>query len=288
MQKNITKPLIERKSGLSKNDIKILDFINNINNNRFNYTIRELAELVNVSVASITRFVKKYDFRNYHKFSIEINRRMQNFIDVYKINSKINNNIDVIIEANRYVLNTINSEKMLNLIQESAKLINHSNKIFVFGCGSSLRMSQNLASNLLKIGKSVIFANDFHIFFPSLANGDSNDVLIVFSNYFSIPEVHFVINEATKKGIKLILVANNSKNIQTNINVDVAILYELIETSSIDIPLAGKMSQLIISDLIFENCLINDPKLRNNLEKSVRMIEDWKELKNSIPFKELN
>ncbi|WP_429994874.1 SIS domain-containing protein, partial [Mycoplasmopsis bovis] len=76
---------------------------------------------------------------------------------------------------------------------KAAELINNSRNILIYGSGSSQRRSLDLVANLIKIGKSVVYNSDFHIFFPALANASSEDALIVFSNNLKSTESHFVI-----------------------------------------------------------------------------------------------
>ncbi|WP_426460917.1 MurR/RpiR family transcriptional regulator [Mycoplasma hafezii] len=275
----IKKPILKGVSGLSKNDYIILDFINCFEGDSFNYKIRDLAKETGVSVASVSRFANKYGFHDYQSLTIHINKSIQKFQDQYPISENKNNNHSTIKSGIKYVFDNLYNQDLLIQIQKAAIQINKANKIFVLGSGSSKRMSDTLVSNLYKVAKSVVAENDFHTFIPAIAGGNKNDVFVLFSDNLVSPETSFCINECHNRNIPLIVITSNNHCDLLNKN-DIAIIYQKIYSSNLNIPLSTKISQLMIADILFESILIEDQSLRNKLEDAIKLMDKWKNLNN--------
>ncbi|VEU73081.1 GntR family transcriptional regulator (plasmid) [Mycoplasmopsis gallopavonis] len=275
----ITRPIIKSISGLSKSDYKIIDFINNYELLTFDYTIEQFSEKLDISTSSISRFTKKYGFKNYSDFKVNLNLIIQKFNKNYEMND--DQIFTSIIASHRYVIDNLYNEALMEKITTAANVITKSNKILIQGSGSSKRISENLYSNLLKTGKVAISHMDFHVFFPVLANCNANDVLILFSDNLKTPEQIFSLKKAHENNLKVIVITSNENNPHLENEFDVLIQYSKINPTYIDVPLSSKLSQLLITDLLFEAVLENDENLRVNLKKSKKMIDEWIE-RNSI------
>lgn len=275
IKKEVSRPIINSISGLSKTDHNIIEFINKFQEPVFDLTINDLAELSGTSVSGVSRFVKKYNFKNYQEFKVQVNLIIQKFEKNYTINN--NDSFSTIISSHRFAIDSLYNEVVLEKIKEAAKIINQSNKILIQGSGSSKRISDNLYANILKIGKTPISNSDFHVFFPSISNCNSSDVLILFSNNLNTPEQIFSIQIAKENKVKIIVITSNEDN-EYDQFFDVKIVYNKIHSSYIDVPLSSKLSQLLITDLLFQALILEDSNLENKLHNSRKVINRWLEI----------
>ncbi|WP_036451922.1 MurR/RpiR family transcriptional regulator [Mycoplasma buteonis] len=274
----VKKPILKGISGLSKNDYKILEFINCFDGDFFDYNIRDFAAEINISVASVSRFANKYGFKNYQALTIYINKSIQKFIDQYPISEDKNNNLSTIRSGIKYVFDNLYNQELLSATEQAASLINEANKIYVLGAGSSKRMSETLVSNLYKIAKNVISENDFHTFIPALACATKNDVFVLFSDNLNSPELFFCIEECHNRDVPIIFITSNNDASYLH-NKDIAIVYQKIYSSNLNIPLSTKISQLMIADILFESILIENQELRVKLNEAIKLMDKWKKNK---------
>ncbi|MBZ4195425.1 MurR/RpiR family transcriptional regulator [Mycoplasma tauri] len=280
---NVKRPILSENTYLTKSEKNILKFINSFEKNEFDLSIVELAKISKTSESSVSRFVKKYGYKDYRSFIAAINIKLSNFTKMYPIEYDENNNLNpftVIHSSYKFAIDNISTENVIYKCKKASKLINNSNKIFIYGSGSSQRISADLAANLIKLGMSVVSNPDFHIFFPCLANGNHNDLLIVFSNNLKSNESHFVIKNANKNNIKVIAItsAQENENKNNNLNVNLMINYEKIHNDSLLVPVSSKVSQMLIGNMLFEALIYNNPENYNKLQKTSELIDEWAQI----------
>lgn len=86
MKKNNVKRLIlDENIYLIKSEKNILDFINSFEQFEFNFLQVELVKLVNLLEVVVSRFVRKYYFKDYRNFIALINIKLFNFQRMYLI-----------------------------------------------------------------------------------------------------------------------------------------------------------------------------------------------------------
>ncbi|WP_027120366.1 MurR/RpiR family transcriptional regulator [Mycoplasmopsis lipofaciens] len=280
MTKKVLRPILDDNIPLTKKERQVLNFINTFNGDFFDFSQQELAINSNTSNANVSRFVRKYGYKDYREFIASINRVLSNFSKKYPISWSEDdrfNNYKLIAASHKYALDNTYNEELLEKIVEAAKLINESSTIYLHGSGASHRASIDLASNFLKIGKNVIFASEFHIFFPSLANIKQNDLIVIFSNNLQTNEAKFILNQATKKNIKTIVITSNNEEESLG-DIDVYLRYRKIHDEHILVPLSSKIAQILIGDLLFEAILEIDPKNYEKLNNSKKIIYEWSKI----------
>ncbi|MBT1345610.1 MurR/RpiR family transcriptional regulator [Mycoplasma bovis] len=274
---NVKRPILAENIYLTKSEKNILNFVNSFEDSEFNLSQTELAKLANSSEAAVSRFVRKYNFKDYRNFIASINVKISNFQRMYPIKydeGKEPNPFSVIYSSYKYAIESIDEENVTDNCIKAAELINNSRNILIYGSGSSQRRSLDLVANLIKIGKSVVYNSDFHIFFPALANASSEDALIVFSNNLKSTESHFVISNAHKNGLKIIAITSKHDN-KINKNLDVIIQYQKIQNDTLLVPVSSRVSQMLIGNILFEAIIYNNSENYNKLKKSSALIDEW-------------
>ena len=119
-----------------------------------NMNITELANILNTSPATITRFCKKIDCANFAEMKI-------NLVDESTRESIVNK--DTIFDAIHTYYTTVmdNTNKLVNPqdIKETIEAIIHAKKIYIYGVGSSGLTALEFMQRLIRMGldrKSVV------------------------------------------------------------------------------------------------------------------------------------
>ncbi|UUD35157.1 MurR/RpiR family transcriptional regulator [Mycoplasmopsis caviae] len=271
----ISRPLMDDTVELTKSEKRIRDFINNFEGSYFNFSQNELANATNSSDAGVSRFIRKFGFKDYRTFIASINNKLTEFEKTYPTiwnENDSDNGYKFIAASHRYAIDNVYDDDLIKDINEAAKIINNARNIYIHGCGSSQRISTNLVSNLLKIGKTVIAHSDFHVFFPALAHINEQDAVIVYSNNLQSMEAHFVLEQAVKQKAKIIVVTSNQEE---NKYITLKIRYHKIQSSTMLVPSSSKIAQMLITDLLFEAILQEDNENTNKLKKARILIKNW-------------
>lgn len=273
---NLIKPFLENSLKFSSADNAILNFINSFEEDNFNLSQKELANITNTSEGSVSRFVKKIGFKNYRDFYGYINNIIgdfsKNFVNQEYIKSE-NQTKDVLL-FHKFALDEMINKNFLPEIIEIANLIHHSKNTYILALGSSQKSAMELHANLLKIGKSSFVCSDFHTFIPVLGNLTPDDLLITISDKFKNEEIIFGVNVAKVNRAKIAIITSNP--IAANkYKVDAKMVYKKLDSPYKAVPISSKMSQIIICDLIFDLLIQNYPIYRERLNRTKNVLEAW-------------
>lgn len=150
--------------------------------------IRELAEKIYVSPATIVRLCKHLGFEGYREFR----QAVVYDLALYQSNERIdkndierNDSIESIVEKVTYK-NIISLEETLNLIdaekvQKCVELLCSCNNIFIFGMGASFCVAKDAYLKFLRVNKPCFLVEDLHSQYVLSQNTTSRDVGIFIS-----------------------------------------------------------------------------------------------------------
>ncbi|UVD81829.1 MurR/RpiR family transcriptional regulator [Mycoplasma iguanae] len=269
-------PIITKKFNLTDVEENILNFINSLKLEPFNLTSLELSKKVFCSEASISRFVKRYGFSSYRNFVFYVNKKIEELKSQTRNIHNTKEDLVILNNIHNYSFqNTINNFN-IEQIYQAANLINVSKKIMCIGVGSSNKLANELSSNLAKSGKNVLFSEDFHTIMPLIGLLNKNSCVIVVSNNLNNKEIIFSIQQSRNQGAKIIVITSNGKN-QFSDLIDIKILYEKIHDNTKNVPVASKLSSIIIIDCLFEIYMNLDKKYRKNIYKTDKILQKWRQ-----------
>ncbi|WP_033161005.1 MurR/RpiR family transcriptional regulator [[Mycoplasma] collis] len=265
---------IDKLKHLTEIEIEILNFINSYEKDEFNLTIKEFANKIFVSVATISRFAKKMDFKNYRQLVVFINKRI---IEVKNLNldkkTFLEEEFLSLLKAQKLAIKNFINEKNFNDIKKAGYVLNNAEKILLFGMGSSAISLNEFSSNMQKIGKNIIFDQNFHILLPLLGTLNNNDAIICLTKDFKNKEILFILKKAKDLNIKIILI---SPEIKKNFHFyDIKISYTKIYDKNRFFPSSSKVISLIILDFLFNFILNLKSEYKENLKKSFQILNDW-------------
>lgn len=285
MKNIISGLLLEDNNKLSFADHSILNNINEFKSDIFNYSQKQLAVLSNVSEATVSRFIRKYKFKNYKDFLIYINKQIQfskNHEFIYDEENSVHT-YDVIFNSYKQSLSKFLDKKLIYKAEDCAKYIIASQRIILFGIGLSGKIAGDFYYNLLKIGLNCIFLDDFHILISLMANLRTNDLIIFVSNNFQNPESFFLLDILRSKKSKKILITSKNK-VNYEAEFDTVLRYEKVFDRSRFVSVATKITQTIIIDLIFETLFKLNPLFLKKLNNAQKTLNLWKESYHDLSF----
>lgn len=197
---NAIETIENRLQSLSRQERKIaLTVIQNSNQvKKMNTT--DLAKLAEVSTATITRFVKKIGYSTFAEFKISLAESASTSKEINS-NSKLSDQVAMFYE--RMITDTWKKLDQDALCQ-AIDLIKNSNRIFVYGLGSSGYNAQELAQRLIRMGINAYAPADSHTMYIVSTLLKPDDLVIVLSVSGKSSEVDDATILAKSSGAKII------------------------------------------------------------------------------------
>src|SRR5699024_4061313 len=162
-----------------------------------NMNITELANILNTSPATITRFCKKIDCANFAEMKI-------NLVDESTQESIVNK--DTIFDAIHTYYTTVmdNTNKLVNPqdIKETIEAIIYAKKIYIYGVGSSGLTALEFMQRLIRMGFNVSCFTDTHMMLISQTLLTPDDLVIGISSSGQTVEIVNMLAIAKKVGAK--------------------------------------------------------------------------------------
>ncbi|QKT05218.1 MurR/RpiR family transcriptional regulator [Mycoplasma sp. OR1901] len=271
---------------------KIRNFIETNTEDFLKINSSELAELLDLSQSTISRFAKGLGFKSYSDFKIYVSKRLQLKNDTY-------NNIDNsdILSINQVLTNIkthyiYSVQKTVERFMSNSDLMNYINTMrenkvnVIFAIGESGMAGRYFSWSIRKIGFNTIFVDNIHSFFgySSLITSYKKTHVTIISKTAKTLEVKNVINFLIKNNVNYSIWTKNTK-IQPE-NCKNILLLESIEQNYRIIHIGSKISAFLISDIIFSylSSLIDQKKI---IFKQInKQINEWNSLLPDIEQKE--
>jgi len=258
MNYNDTELLIKlRQSNFKGAKKKIANFILNSINNKNEIkkiTLSGLANSCNVSSSTVLRFCKNLGFSGFTDFKskliVELNHQLQD------IHEKIKSSDDIKVIQEKVGKTTIQAvtdsmavfdEDSLN---EIVDLIIKSNRIEIFGVGTSNLIAQDLAQKLLTLRIRVKAYTDSHMQINSATLMEKNDLAFGISHSGLTKQTINCLKAAKQAGATTVCLTNTPNSEITNW-ADYKLYTASRDTLEKGIPIAGRSAQFYIIDTIY-------------------------------------
>ncbi|RDY29329.1 MurR/RpiR family transcriptional regulator [Romboutsia weinsteinii] len=249
--------LNSKYNDLSATEKKIADFI--INNTELikGFTSSELAKQINVGQSTIVKFVKKFGYKGYTDFKMSL---IESSMSNYNSSQLIHNDISIessiddiylkLIEENIKSLKATYEFLNEDLLNESIKILNESNKVLVAGIGTSGLVAKDMHYKLLKIGKCSLYSDDMHISYQMPLLMEENDVCVLISYSGKTKEIIKLAEALKENNTKIILITANEKSPLAKIS-DIVLTVVSDETFFRTSAMSSRITQLSIIDIMF-------------------------------------
>ena len=257
---SILEKIQNKRSKLSANGIKFLDFILECPASIGGYSSQELANKVGISQSSIIKIAQSFGFKGFTAFKLalieELGRKQQVMNSDLPIHNKIHDDDSLrtmaqkLLQEKHLALVTTTNVINYNEFETIISLINKANRIQIIGIGGSALTAKDLSFKLLKIGMTALSEQDSHVQIATANTLSNNDVQIVVSYSGNKKEVLLAAQIAMDKGANVIALTSTKKSPLRKIvsySIDTVADERQFRSSSI----SSRTAQNVITDLIF-------------------------------------
>lgn len=253
--------LREVSNGLSTKERGVADYIIANKPSLKNMSIQTLAKANNVSTTTILRLCHKLGYQGFSDLKIDLisasgSVRPDNVLQedinlddsIETVNGKIHQIEKSSIDETHAMMNT-------EQLAKANTLIRNSNKVVIYGAGSSGLVGKELEYQLIKIKKDVSCHLDYSIQFSIVNTLDKHDLLIIISHSGENQDGVKLLTLAQQLGVPSIAITRMG---QSRISGLADVLLHTISTESVSrlIPIRSKISQLSVINMLVTNLFI--------------------------------
>lgn len=264
---------------LSPNERKIARFI--LSNPALirDYSSQNLANSVGVSQSSIVKFSQKLGYQGFPDLKLAIHE------DVLLGERRAAGDAPRKAAGTdgapaREALYHVKSEAMRSTLQlnddarvtAAVELLERAERIQVVALGAGSMVGRNLASMLIQVGRSVVAEVDTYMQLSSVATLGPRDAVFLISFSGESPKMLDIVKQARKAGVKIITLTNyNANPIRALADVQ---LYSVGRVDEYEIPqIVSATSQQFVVDLVFSQLVRRDPRARELLTRSRKLVD---------------
>ncbi|RYI28702.1 MurR/RpiR family transcriptional regulator [Bacillus infantis] len=232
---------------LTKSEQKVAEVVRSHLKQAVYWSVSDLAEHAEVGETTVIRFCRKLGYRGYQDFKLAVAQNgteaaRQEFGEVEDTDSAYVLAQKVTAENSATLQNTLSLVDP-DAMEESAREVIASNKVYLFGVGASGVMAQQAQYRFMRLGFNAESASDSHVIAMNCALAKKGDVVIGISTSGSTKDLVDAIEIAKKNGAFIICITNHMKSPITKYG-DVALL-----TSGVEDPLHGGAFSSLISQM---------------------------------------
>lgn len=253
--------LREVKKDLSTKELAVAEFIQTHGQELKNTSIQALAKLNHVSTSTILRLCNKMGYSGFSDFKIDLISSIPKKLTTEILQDDINLN-DSLQDVNCKVqamekssIDETHSIINLKALDNAIDLIINSQKIVIFGVGSSGLVGKELEYQLIKIKKDINCHFDAHISRNIVSSLDSNDLVIVISHSGETPECVELLKLAEKLTVPSIAITKMGQS-QVSLLASIVLHTTSMEHASRLIPIRSKISQISVVNMLLTNLFI--------------------------------
>ena len=169
-------------------------------------TASELAKKSGTSSATVIRFCKSIDIPSFTELKVHLSPEVDQprFVGY----SDIEQDESLTILKNKLLGNSyqsmLDTVEQLNheLVEQFVEELIKAPILYVYGVGASSLVAENIQQKWSRLGKTVIFIRDLHVFIPVIVSETSPAIFWGISNSGETSEVNFLMELATNQGMK--------------------------------------------------------------------------------------
>ncbi|OTQ32410.1 RpiR family transcriptional regulator [Gilliamella apicola] len=253
--------LREVKNDLSIKELEVAQYITTHTQTVKNMSIQTLAKLNYVSTSTILRLCNKLGYSGFSDFKVDLISSSPQKFSTDILQDDINLN-DTLEDVNRKVqamekssIDETHSIVNLKALDNAIDLIITSNKIVIFGVGSSGLVGKELEYQLIKIKKDVNCHFDAHISRSIVSTLGKNDLIIIISHSGETPECVELLKLAESLKVPSIAITKMGQS-QISLLANIVLHTTSMEHASRLIPIRSKISQISVMNMLLTNLFI--------------------------------
>lgn len=246
-------------------------------------TTSNLANRTKASPATVIRFCKSIGIDSFTQLKVALASDVTKEEPIENSDIEANETVDSIKEKLLYnaYQSMIDTTKYLDnqQIESAVEVIEEAPVVYAFGIGASWLVAENFMQKFNRIGKSVIAISDIHIMLASIASAPQNSVLLLVSNSGNTKEISYLVDSASRYGIKTIGISQFGSNYlskKSDIGLDTVKPKEAELRSAATSSLHAQF--MVIDILFFSYATKNYEKIYSTIELSRTEVKDYNKL----------
>ncbi|MDN6159763.1 MAG: MurR/RpiR family transcriptional regulator [Staphylococcus equorum] len=261
----LTKIIKQHYRTFSDTEKKVADYFLKIDNNAVTKTIANISEEINVSQATIFKFVKKIGFNGFQDFKISIAKNVSSsvvdpsiiaYTDIdendtsYQIASKV---INANIASINNFMQSITEEKLDNILS----MVYASEALHFFGIGGSSVIAFDSYQKFLRTKYNCDYIFDYHLQLMYTTKLTNKDIVFLFSHSGQSIETLNLAKEVANTPAKLVVLTGNSTSDLIKLADETIIAYSE-ESKFRTESLSARILYLSLMDIIYVNVMYHD------------------------------
>lgn len=238
-------PIIESVyATLTSAEKTIADFFISNTDEEQDFSAKEIADLLHVSEASLTRFSKKCGYAGYREFIyVYKSHFIEEADDYHELTRQVLADYDEILNKTYSLIDEQQIERVVEMIVESKK-------VYFYGIGSSGLVAQEMKSRFMRLGLQCdAFTDHDHIRISSVLL-DEDCVVIGLSVSSETSVIFSALERGHNNGAKTILFTANKKN-ETEDFCDEIVLVAISQNLNYGNRISPQLPLLVMVDIIY-------------------------------------
>lgn len=234
-------------------------------------TISSLAKAVDVSNATITRFVKKMGCDNFYNFKLQLAEAPKTVVTTTGNHDTV---ADQVYNYYQKILSGTWERLNADKLQDAVKLITKARRVYLFGLGSSGYTAEEMTQRLIRMGIAAFSMTDNHIMYISSSIMQPDDVILAISLTGETGEVNRSAALAQEKSAKVIAITSD-ENSELAQQSDLSILVKNSKFVNNSRFVNSQFAIMYALDIIAA-MLLEDAQYRSRMNKTINLITDNK------------
>ena len=260
-------------------DRKISEFLLSSTGRASETSIYELAEILGVSTASISRYAKKLGLRSFAELKKNLIRMktLQEKRQLGTVEDKLGWDNDYhgmqisIISTITEVCSDVFKINDIRTFEAAIALIEKSRTVYFVALGSSILAAKDLQHKLMRLRKQCIFIDDADYGLQNVLVATEGDVIVASSFDGATAKVLGAVTASRRKGVKVIGITRYRDNPLTNLS-DISLYVPNIAASDSNLSsIFRRYGQMTVVDLIYIGLA---KKLYKNPEESIEQYNE--------------
>lgn len=263
-------------TNLNPSEYRVAQYVIDHPHETINSSIQHLANLTNVSEATIVRLSKKIKCKGFQdlkmKIAMELNNANERGPDYDELNMNYSKEsvINSISQSN--IKSIKNTAQILSPeeLEQAILILNKARKICVFGIGASSIIAEDLKQKLTRIDKWCEVGKSYDEQATLSANLTNEDVVIAISNTGQTEDMIQSLSLARDKGSQIISITKYSKNYIADL-ANVNLFFSSVEKPVRSAAMSSRIAMLNVIDILFISLA------SRNYERYTKLLENTRQ-----------
>ncbi|PTK58462.1 RpiR family transcriptional regulator [Staphylococcus nepalensis] len=263
-------------TNLNPSEYRVAQYVIDHPHETINSSIQHLANLTNVSEATIVRLSKKIKCKGFQdlkmKIAMELNNANERGPDYDELNMNYSKEsvINSISQSN--IKSIKNTAQILSPeeLEQAILILNKARKICVFGIGASSIIAEDLKQKLTRIDKWCEVGKSYDEQATLSANLTNEDVVIAISNTGQTEDMIQSLSLARDKGSQIISITKYSKNYIADL-ANINLFFSSVEKPVRSAAMSSRIATLNVIDILFISLA------SRNYERYTKLLENTRQ-----------